>query len=235
MEKIADKDDEIMDICLESLDTDYGNKTEPTFDIEAGGSLFNGFFLGALGACSSAFAFQLYFGLARLEAVDPENFTFRFANWGGQGNPSGILTGMFLHGSFGHILGNLVFLCPLAMVVHKMFGTAKSWALYVGFGIISGIGTYLTKTTPSIGASGAIFGMFGLVTVIYVRRRAEFSENLRDAAWVLPIVAAYQLASGYLNPVIDNMAHVTGFVAGIIVGLAVTEKRKGGTVWDSGR
>lgn len=65
--------------------------------------------------------------------------------------------------------------------------------------------------------------MFGLVTVVFVRRRSEFSENLRDAAWVLPVVAAYQIFLGFVNPMVDNTAHVTGFMAGIVAGFFLTE------------
>lgn len=126
-----------MEITAESLDGNYGKRTAPTFDVEAGGKLFNGFFVGVAASCLAAFGLQVANGLFRLDGPDPSNFTFRYSNWGESGNLFGIVTGAFLHGSVDHILGNLVFLFPLALVSHRLFGTAKSWALYLGFAVFS--------------------------------------------------------------------------------------------------
>ena len=67
---------------------------------------------------------------------------------------------------------------------------------------------------PSVGASGAIFGVMGAVVVTLHRHREQFV--LRDAriAAVIAVWAAYTLLLGTLQPMIDNAAHLGGLLAG---------------------
>lgn len=215
---------DILEITPECL-TNY-DREKILIDFESGASLLNPLFFSIAAACVAAFGYQVSQGLFDLTGPDPENFTFQFANWGDRGSVHGIFTAIFLHGSVDHLIGNLLFFYPMALIVHKLYGTAKGLGMFVALGAIAGTATYHLHGGPAIGASGAIFGTFGLVTMFYVRNRSRLSENLRDAAWVLPIVGAYQIFLGFTNPIVDNTAHVAGYLAGILFGLVLFSKEE---------
>jgi rhomboid protease GluP len=71
---------------------------------------------------------------------------------------------------------------------------------------------------PSVGASGAIFGLQGAAIVLFRRHRERLLVRDRRIGLVLLAWAIYSIANGFVTPWVDNGAHLGGVVAGALVG-----------------
>ncbi len=76
----------------------------------------------------------------------------------------------------------------------------------------------VSHATPSVGASGAIFGMMGAVIVFLVRHRDRYEVQDKRVPLVIAVWAGVTVLIGLGIPFIDNGAHVGGFIAGLVVG-----------------
>jgi rhomboid protease GluP len=90
--------------------------------------------------------------------------------------------------------------------------------LYVIAGIAGSL-LSLARGHVSVGASGAIFGLAGALVVLFSRHRGRLHLRDRRIGGVLAIWAVYQLLLGLLNPAVDNLAHLGGFLGGMVMGL----------------
>jgi membrane associated rhomboid family serine protease len=77
---------------------------------------------------------------------------------------------------------------------------------------------------PSVGASGAIFGLVASVVVVLYRYRDRFHLRDKRIGFVLAAWAGYQVLSGLGTPFIDNFAHLGGIAGGALATLAVTPR-----------
>ena len=141
---------------------------------------------------------------------------------------------MFLHGSVDHLIGNLIVLYILGMAAEHAYGSMQFLVMYVFAGII-GSAFGMIHGQPSVGASGAIFGVAGGVIAFFVLHHSAF--RLRDArvGTVLAIWAGYQFLLGVRNPMIDNWAHLGGLIGGFVIGIAMDRRLQGGTGGDPTR
>lgn len=147
-----------------------------------------------------------------------------------------ILTSMFLHGGWLHVIGNLLYLKVFGDNVEDRFGWVQFAVFYVLAGVAGALGQYAadpTSSVPMIGASGAIAGVLGAYVVLFPRARIVtlfpvfiFLTFIEIPAFVfLGIWAAQQLLNGYLslNPSVPTsvawFAHLGGFVFGVSMGL----------------
>ena len=147
-----------------------------------------------------------------------------------------ILTSMFLHGGWVHVVGNLLYLRVFGDNVEDRFGSMQFAAFYVLAGVAGALGQYAadpTSSVPMIGASGAIAGVLGAYIVLFPTARIvtlfpvfiflTFIEI--PAVLFLGIWAAQQLLNGYLSlgPAAPTQvawfAHLGGFAFGLSVGL----------------
>lgn len=139
-----------------------------------------------------------------------------------------LITSMFMHGSIGHILGNMLFLWIFGDNVEDRLGRAR----YICFYLLSGIAAdlahiavcYFTKAnleTPSLGASGAISGVMGAymfffpsrqVTVILLRFIVTVPAKVAVGVWFL-----IQIVTSMVDDKggVAYGAHIGGFLAGI--------------------
>lgn len=130
-----------------------------------------------------------------------------------------LLSAVFLHGSIDHLLGNCLALYVLGMAVEHAFGVTRSFVLYIACGVIASCISILAAPGPSVGASGAIFGLMSLTAVFFYRfRKLVFLRDNR-LGLVLLVWAAWQFIIGAMTPMVDNFAHLGGFIAGAVVGL----------------
>lgn len=140
-----------------------------------------------------------------------------------------IIWAMFLHGDINHIFNNMLILFFLGAMIEKEIGHIR----YAVFYFLSGIGGNLLslwakmlqgKMTVSIGASGALFGLDGvlLALVLFSGRRME---NVTPARVMLMI--ACSLYSGLTGRNIDNAAHLGGLLTGFILGTVMCLARRG--------
>jgi rhomboid protease GluP len=133
-----------------------------------------------------------------------------------------MITATFLHGSPDHLIGNVVALFIVGMACEHAFGAAKTAMIYLGSGLAGTALSLATGPGPSVGASGAIFGVLMAVVVMLYRNQKYFFLRDKRIGFVLAAWAAWQLFTGFLNPFIDNFAHLGGMAGGAVAALGLT-------------
>jgi len=128
-----------------------------------------------------------------------------------------LLTAPWLHGSTEHLVGNGIALYILGMVCEAAFGRAQLIVLHVLSGLAGSLVSMLMSAGPSVGASGAIFGLQGAAVVLLRRERERLLVRDRRVGFVLLIWAVYTIAAGLTDPFIDNGAHIGGALGGALV------------------
>jgi membrane associated rhomboid family serine protease len=127
-----------------------------------------------------------------------------------------LLTSMFLHGSVMHILFNMLSLWWIGGPLEAALGRARYLTLYLVSGLAGSAFTYLLAPAnqPSLGASGAIFGLFGATAVLMKR----LNYDMRPVIILLVINLVFTF-----NPAfnISWQAHVGGLVGGVVIGYAM--------------
>jgi membrane associated rhomboid family serine protease len=156
------------------------------------------------------------------------------------------VTPMFLHVNLLHLLVNMYSLWMVGPYVEKIYGSAKFVVFWVLTGVAGVVASYLTvrpnlavgplarfifkvDDVPSAGASGALFGLVGVLFVFGIKFRHELPEGFRRAfgTGLLPMIML-NLFIGYAGRgFIDNAAHLGGFVSGAALALAAGYRRPG--------
>jgi rhomboid protease GluP len=129
-----------------------------------------------------------------------------------------LLSATFLHGGIDHLLGNAIALLILGMICEHAFGRRQFVVLYVASAVAGSIMSLAISTGPSVGASGAIFGLQGAAVVLFRRHRDRLLVRDRRIGLVLLAWALYSVANGLMTPWIDNGAHIGGALGGALVG-----------------
>jgi membrane associated rhomboid family serine protease len=150
------------------------------------------------------------------------------------------ITSMFLHGSWLHLLGNMLFLLIFGNNVEDRIGRVKYLVFYVLSGIVAAYGFALADpNSPEtlLGASGAIAGVLGAYLVMFPRAKVWslvpffFFIPLPLPAWFvlgLWFLMQWAYSSGAAVSSAGNvayLAHIVGFVFGLLVGLVVRAAR----------
>ncbi|MEU5533563.1 rhomboid family intramembrane serine protease [Streptomyces sp. NPDC020362] len=127
-----------------------------------------------------------------------------------------LLTAMFLHGGYAHIAFNMLSLWWIGGPLEAALGRARYIALYVVSGLAGSALTYLiaAPNQPSLGASGAIFGLFGATAVLM--RRLNYDMRPIIALLVINLIITFSPGMS-----IAWEAHVGGLVAGVVTGYAM--------------
>ena len=147
-----------------------------------------------------------------------------------------VLFAMFLHAGWLHLLGNMLFLIVFGNNIEDRFRKLPYLLFYLFCGYVAAYGFALANQTsvqPLIGASGAIAGILGAYLVIYPRAKVWsllpflFFIPVRIPAWLVLgswFVLQWAYSAGFLAAgagSVAYLAHVFGFVAGVVVGLLV--------------
>lgn len=135
----------------------------------------------------------------------------------GAGEAWRLVSATLLHGNVDHLLGNAVALYILGMVCEHAFGRGQFLLLYAASALGGSVLSLVLSEGPSVGASGAIFGLQGAAIVLFRRHRERLLLRDRRIGAVLLVWGLYSIAGGVLTPFIDNGAHIGGFVAGALV------------------
>ncbi len=145
-----------------------------------------------------------------------------------------LLTSMFMHGGFGHLAGNMLYLYIFGDNVENRFGHIPFLVFYLLAGIVGSLAQVFADPTgviPNLGASGAIAGVMGAYLVLFPRNRvnAVFLYTIISipAVLVLGLWIAMQLFSSYgsimatenANGGVAYLAHVGGFMTGVSAAL----------------
>ena len=126
-----------------------------------------------------------------------------------------LITSMFLHIGVIHLICNMYSLYIIGKEVESLFGKWKFLIIYILSGICGSIlSLAFYSNTVSAGASGAIFGLLGALLYFGYYYRTYLGVAMKSS--VLPVIIV-NLVIGFLNPSIDNAAHIGGLVAGILL------------------
>ena len=149
------------------------------------------------------------------------------------------LTSMFIHGSWGHILGNMLFLWIFGNNIEDYLGHNKYLLFYLAGGVVAALVQLLsgpTSEVPTIGASGAIAAVMGAYFFLYPKAKIQtlvffiFITIVRLPAWIfLGIWFVMQLFEGTFGAAqgVAVWAHVGGFLFGVVI--AWISSRRGRT------
>jgi rhomboid family protein len=141
-----------------------------------------------------------------------------------------LLSSMFMHGSWLHLGGNMLFLWIFGDNVEHRAGRLLYLVAYLAAGLVGSLAQILSDPAspiPSLGASGAISGVLGAYLVLFPRNRVtafifRFLVQIPALA-AIGLWIAVQLISSLADPTgaggVAYMAHIGGFAAGILAGL----------------
>jgi membrane associated rhomboid family serine protease len=156
------------------------------------------------------------------------------------------VTPMFLHVNLLHLIVNMYSLWIVGPYVEKLYGSAKFVVFWVVTGVGGVVGSYLTVRpglagnpitgfifrpydTPSAGASGALFGLVGVLFIFGIKFRHELPEGFKRAfgTGLLPMIVLNLFIGYVLRGFVDNAAHLGGMLSGAVLALVVDYRRPG--------
>jgi membrane associated rhomboid family serine protease len=147
-----------------------------------------------------------------------------------------LLTSMFLHGGWLHLLGNMLFLWVFGRNIEDLIGSARFLAFYLLCGLVAGVVQVLANPyarVPTIGASGAIAGVMGAYLIRFPRSQIDtlvlliifFTRLTIPAPFYLILWFGMQFLNGiesigdrnYTGGGVAVFAHIGGFIAGMLL------------------
>ena len=155
-----------------------------------------------------------------------------------------VFTAMFMHASWLHILGNMLYLWIFGDNIEDRIGHGRYLIFYLVCGIIATFAQVLadpTSTVPNLGASGAIAGVLGAYLIAFPRQRVQ----VLLLAFIIPLPAILVIGVWFLLQVMNEasslgaasggvayMAHIGGFIAGMILILLLRRRRRRLSIYD---
>lgn len=129
---------------------------------------------------------------------------------------------IFLHAGLIHIGFNMWFLMDIGPIVEEQYGSARFLFIFVATGIFG----YVVSATfggRSIGASGALLGLIGVLLAITLGRSGASASMLRSQLiYFLIYIAVFGLL---MRGIVDNFAHLGGFVSGFALGKIMADRQ----------
>ncbi len=130
-----------------------------------------------------------------------------------------LVTPMFLHGSPDHLIGNMIALYVLGMACEHALGSRQMLWVYLLSGVAASLLSVALSPGPSVGASGAVFGLMAAVIAVLSQHQQRFYVRDKRIGVVLAAWAVYTIGTGLLSPYVDNAAHAGGFLGGALLAL----------------
>ena len=138
-----------------------------------------------------------------------------------------LFTAMFLHGGMTHLLMNMFSLYLIGRGVEQYFNTTSYVSLYLFSGLLGGlVSLYMHPQSVGIGASGAIFGIFGAMAGFFIAHREHIQEHTKAFMKDFAMILGINLVLGFSIPSIDVSAHISGLVVGFIGGYILSKNPK---------
>jgi len=173
---------------------------------------------------------------------DPESYNQLVETYGlvpfevmGGKNLLSLITSMFLHADILHLGLNMFFLLVSGDAVERELGSSRFLALYLSFGIIAGLfHSYLNSASPipTIGASGAIFGVLAAFAILFpfrwlLKLFGFIPIPLPAILFVfITILTETAYVSSGVGETVAHTAHVGGFLAGVFLTLLFIPKKR---------
>ena len=136
-----------------------------------------------------------------------------------------LVTSAFLHGGILHFIFNVYALYVIGPQLESFFGKIRYLIIYIGSAIVGNLMSmlFLGDGVVSVGASGAIFGLFGALLYFGYHYRVYLSGVIKSQ--IIPLIAV-NLFIGFMVSGINNMAHIGGLIGGVLISMAVGVKYK---------
>jgi len=139
-----------------------------------------------------------------------------------------LFTSMFLHADFAHLAGNMLFLFYLGSITVRYYSNVEFYTVYFLSGLCGNLLSLFFTDYRSLGASGAIMGLGGLV--IYRMFFGKSAKLFRKSGnyFVFAVMIIFNLLYGVfaVEANIDNYGHFGGFIGGFLVALSITQIRR---------
>jgi membrane associated rhomboid family serine protease len=167
---------------------------------------------------------------AEVELLQPKNIQ-AYLDWGANRinltveEPWRLFTCAFLHFGLLHIACNMYFLHMLGRLVERLYGRIFYIIMYVFSAFIGSLASLIwnENAVASAGASGAVFGVVGMLCAYLIIRKKEIPKHIFDSLKKnMFMVILMNLAFGASVPGIDNAAHIGGLIGGCLAGLMLT-------------
>ncbi|MBB6454273.1 rhomboid protease GluP [Salirhabdus euzebyi] len=165
-----------------------------------------------------------------MENAGDSTDTFHLIEWGAKFNPYiidgewwRIVSSMFIHVGYLHLLMNMLALYYLGNAVERMYGSFKFFIIYFLAGVFGGLASFSFNTSVAAGASGAIFGLFGALLFFGLINRKLFFQTMGSN---LLFIIGLNIVLGISVPSIDNSAHMGGLIGGFLAAAIVQMPRK---------
>ena len=157
-----------------------------------------------------------------------------------------VLTSMFLHGGWMHLIGNMLFLWVFGDNMEDEFGHLGFLAFYLASGVAAALAQIASDPAteiPMVGASGAVAGVMGGYLLLFPKAKVDVLFIIVIIIRIIPIPAwivlgawfALQIASGAMTPTegggVAYWAHAGGFAAGVLLTLPVFLRLGGPAFW----
>lgn len=135
-----------------------------------------------------------------------------------------LITPIFLHGSLMHLLVNCYSLYIIGSLVERLYGRGRFITSYLIAGILGNLCSFLFVPGPSVGASGAIFGLMGILLYFGLERPLQFKVYFGSSIITTILI---NLVYGFSSTGIDNFAHLGGLIGGFLaIGILSNVKKK---------
>lgn len=128
-----------------------------------------------------------------------------------------LFTAMFLHSSITHILFNAFALYIWGRQLEVLLGRMRYLIVYITAGLFGSLMSYLCSPNAAVGASGAIFGLFGALLYFRLRHKQLFDKVF---GMQVLVVIGVNLVIGFLGNGIDNFGHIGGLIGGFLMAYA---------------
>lgn len=130
-----------------------------------------------------------------------------------------LFSSIFLHYDINHLFSNMILLFFLGRIIEKYIGHIVYFIVYILSGVvgnmISGLWDVMTKQySISVGASGAVFGLTGVLLVLVVFHKGKLEQIKWQGVVLMIILSVY---NGFVVDNINNAAHIGGLITGIII------------------
>ncbi len=135
-----------------------------------------------------------------------------------------LLSAMFLHGGMTHILMNMVSLYIIGRGMELYFPKVAYLAIYLLSGFVGGLlSLYMHPMSVGVGASGAIFGVFGALAGFFLAHRKRIGAYSREFMKDFAVILGLNLMLGLSISSIDMSAHIGGLFVGMLGGYMVAK------------
>jgi rhomboid protease GluP len=167
------------------------------------------------------FALMVFSGVPASEPTGRE-----LAQWGSNvsgltlhGEPWRLLSSLFIHAGLSHLLLNMFSLWLLGLLVEDRVGPLRLVLVYLAAGVGGGLASlwWHVDGINSVGASGAIFGLYGFLLALLVSKKLVLDKSDRRAMLGLVLYLVLSNLLSGLTGNIDNAAHLGGLLTGLLV------------------